>query len=445
MEKVDVVIAGAGIAGCLAARDLASRGHKVVVVDRKKKPEDLGHDWWDAITEVVFDDVGMPRPEPPEIMQHVDKTKMFPPLETMSVETSDPPGKIHVDRRHLAARQLKYALDAGARFEFDTAVTGPVLDGETVEGIRVRDSDGKGDEIRARLTIDASGMTGAIRKGLPESPFFPRYVNRGDTFVTYREIRNIKGNSRENIVVFGKDNGVRWINRSQDGLIDFFAGCLNYPGRRSPRSIVQEMIGNTPDAGEEVMRGGYGAPIPVRHCFDSFVGPGVLLCGDSACQCNPLDGSGMASSLRAAHYAALTAHAALENGRVDVESLWEYAVNYKRTQGALFVPFDAVQKFMISIPKTSLEMLFRRGVVSAKDFWGTGKPKKESIIERLSKLFRLIDKPGFLAALVRSVGTAKELSAHYEEFPENYDEQEFNRWRDKKEILFSRIPGKFEE
>lgn len=443
MEHVDVVIAGAGIAGCQAARDLALAGHSVVLLDRKPA-EKLGHDWWDAIKVEVFDEVGIPRPERPELMNHCERTVMYPPLETMTVILSDPPGKLHIDRKLFAQRQLSLAKEAGARFMDKTPVKKPILENGRVAGVVAENEKGEPFEIKARLTIDASGLLGILRRQVSQNPLFPQYVDRQDTFVTYREIRERTSDSTESSAIFGINNGVTWINRAQDGLVDFFAGALNFPGRVNPTEVVREMISKQDDAGE-VKRGGYGAPIPVRHCFDAFVAPGFMLCGDSACQCNPIDGSGMASSLRAAHLAAKTAHVALESGSLEIKDLWPYVAAYKRTQGSVFVGFKAVQRFLISEPKTLLELLFSRGVISPKDFWGTGEAKQESVVDKLNKLIKIIDHPRFAMRLVKAMGTAKELSAHFQEFPEEYIPSEVEKWSNKTKELFGRYPARYED
>ncbi len=446
MDNVDVVIAGAGVAGCLAARDLAKAGHSVALVERKAK-EALGHDWWDAVRESIFEEVGMPRPEPPELMEHKDKTTVYPPLMTMSTVVPPTPGKIHIDRKHFAKRQIHYAVDAGVRLMDKTAVIGPVTDSNSVCGIAVRTSEGAQKEIRAKFTIDATGMSAAIRRKAPAGQGFPRVMKRGDMFVTYREIRNRTSDNDMGIVIFGIDNGVRWVDRSQTGLIDFFAGALNYPGRKSPRAAVREMMSKTDDVGDKLMRGGYGAPIPVRRCFDHFIGDGFLICGDSACQCNPIDGSGIASSLKAASLAARTIHAALENGRSDIEALWPYVAEYKRTQGADFAPFEVLQKCMISFPQADLEALFRRKIIKPESFWGSSgnKQKKESAIEKILKLLKLLDKPGMIPVLLQTAKLSKELGEHFREFPEQYDSAAFDSWKRKTDEIMASLPEKYYE
>ncbi|MEW6202220.1 MAG: NAD(P)/FAD-dependent oxidoreductase, partial [bacterium] len=430
MEKVDVAIVGAGVAGCLAARDLARSGHIVVVVEKNAR-EKLGHDWWDNVLKEIFADVDLPLPQPPELMNPSGRAKLYPPLETVALNVPDRPQMVTVDRKLLARRQLKYAEEAGARLIDNAAVVGILEENGKITGVVVRQQSGEPEKLHSKLVIDASGFAGAVRSRITEPYGFPRNIEPEGTFVTYREIRKNTSEDRENLLFFGKDNGVRWINRAQDGLVDFFAGLIDFPGRVDPREMVREMVTRTGGVGAAVVRGGYGAPIPVRHCFDSFVAPGLMLCGDAASQCNPLDGSGIASSLKAARIAAQVAHAGLENGRLDVSDLWQYNAAYKHTQGARFVILDAIQKFMVSEPKINLEMLFRRRVISADQFWGSGEMKASSNIGMLARLLKIADRPRFIIRLIRAMTVAQQLYNHYMNYPENYDKKLFNAWREK--------------
>ena len=438
MERVDIAIAGAGIAGSLAARDLARAGHSVLVVDRCTR-DHLSHDWWDAILGETFRDVDLPDPEPPERMNSSGPLTVSPPLETMSLQAPAMPEKWHIDRKLFAQRLVRCAEEAGARFAFATAARGPLLDGDKVAGLAVRKADGAADEIRAQLVIDATGVAAALRSRLPANDSFQPRIDREDMFVTHREIRANTSGSRDTQLVFGADYGVRWINREQDGLVDFFAGVINRPNRPSPHAAVRAMTDRATDAGPKILRGGYGGPIPVRRSFDAFAAPGFLLCGDAACQCNPIDGSGMESSLRAARFAASAVHAALENGRTDPEALWPYTAAWQRSVGVRFVALDALQKFLTGEKLSSIEILFRRGILKVESFWGTGGAAEESKAEQILKLLKLLDRPAFMLRLVRAVTTAKELAAHYADYPETYDRAAFDAWKQKTQDLFARV------
>ncbi|MFA6450338.1 MAG: NAD(P)/FAD-dependent oxidoreductase [bacterium] len=438
-ENYDVVIAGAGVAGCLAARDLAKLGYQVAVVERQPR-EHMGHDWWDSVHLDVFEEVGLPAPEPPELMVPTGLTIAFSPLETVKMTVPANYEKTNIDRRPFAQRLIKYAEDAGARLFFKTAVLAPILENGAVKGLIARDKDKNELRFNGRITIDASGITAALRKKTSDDYGYTRFIDRSEMFVTHREIRPNTDGSEANTMVFGKNNGVIWVKRGQPGLVDVFAGVINFKGRVVPREIVGEILDSEKGIGPKIIRGGYGAPIPVRRCFDSFVAPGLILAGDSACQCNPIDGSGICSSLRAASFAAKTIHASLSNGAADVESLWPYNAAYIRTQGAKFAALHIVQKFMTAIPKPSMESLFSRGIISPKVFWGGGSVQASgSKFSMILKMLKLIDKPALIGDLMKMGKTVKEIDAHYKNYPEKFDAAQFESWRRHTEELFSRF------
>lgn len=438
MEKFDVAIAGAGIAGSLLARNLARAGHSTVVFERDARDK-LGHDWWDAVLTEVFAEVDLPEPKPPELMNSSGPITVYSPLESVRMSAPPMPDKIHVDRKPLAQRMIRLAEEAGAKIEFGASVVGPVVENSRAAGMIVRGADGAQREVRARLVIDSTGMNAALRSQLPPQDGFDQRVGREDTFITFREIRKRIGDDHEKVLFFGADYGVRWIDREQDGLIDFFAGTISAIGKENPKKAVEGLIARVKDAGPEAVRAGVGGLIPVRRSFDSFVAPGFLLCGDAACQCNPIDGSGIASSMRAAHHASRAAHEALENNSLDVASMWGYNAAYQRTMGSKFVALDAVQKFLVREKIPSIDLLFRRGVLKVETFWGTGGAKEEQTASRLLKLFKLLDRPAFMMRLVRSVSTAKKLAEHYTQYPERCDAAEFAEWRSEVQRLFARI------
>ncbi|HOX27696.1 MAG TPA: NAD(P)/FAD-dependent oxidoreductase [bacterium] len=437
MERVDVAIVGAGIAGCLAARNLARQGKKVLLIERLPKDR-LGHNWWDSVEECVFAEVGLPNPVPPERMNPTGAVRIFSPMETVNFVSDALSYKPNVNRRHLAQRLIGYALDAGSRFIDRTAAVGPVIENGAVTGLIYRTADGSTTQVNAKITIDASGMSGVLRSKLPERKEFPRFIAREDTFVTWREIRENQGMPEtESMLVFGKQNGVRWIKRAQKGYVDYFAGTINNNGRPSPHAIVREMLEATTGYGPEILMGGYGAPIPVRREFDSLVANGFMLTGDSGCQCNPLDGSGILSSLLAAHHASRVALEALDAGRFDEEALWPYNPAYKRTQGAKYSPNEMIQKFLLAAPKPSLEALFTKGILSKDTFRQDPDKPKQSKLAMLPKILKLgIVKPSFTVKLVKVFSAVDKFGEHYKQFPENYNPAEFDLWATRAKQLF---------
>ncbi|HOO56861.1 MAG TPA: NAD(P)/FAD-dependent oxidoreductase [bacterium] len=439
MEKVDVVIAGAGIAGCLASRDLSKMGHKVVLLEKEKRAE-MGHDWWDSVHLYIFDEVGLERPKPPELMEPTGLQTVHSPLGTTTAAIEGVPDKYNIDRKLLAQRQVKTAEEAGARFYDETSVKNAIVENGAVTGVVAQTASGEQLEFRSKICIDATGMSAPLRKTAPENFGFPHEMNKHEMFVTYREIHRDDSPNKDSLLVFGRDNGVMWIRRDQIGLVDFFAGTINFPIHPDPKKEVLKMISDQKGFTPDLVRAGSGALLPVRRGFDSFIAPGLVLCGDSACQCNPVDGSGIVSSLRAAKMASETIHAALENGRTDIEALWPYNAKYKKIQDVNFAKLHLLQKFMVSEPKANLESLFKRGIINIRDFFGTGASKeKDSKLKAVLSLLKLADRPAFIKHLVAYKLTDAKVVEHYAQFPEVFSKNEFDSWVRHNDELFGTI------
>jgi len=439
-KDFDIVIAGAGVAGCLLARNLARQGHSVALLERKRR-DNLGHDWWDNVSFDVFREVGMPPPEPPEAMEPIGDSVVLSPSGSSSFPVTARTDKRNIDRRLFGARLLQYAEEAGVSFFERTVVVAPLLDGATTVGLVVRKENSDEIRIHARITVDATGVDAVLRRKSSEEHGFQREIDPSERFVAYREIRQQEGEDLSNLLIFGRHNGVQWTLRSQAPLVDFFAGVVDLPGRPDPRTLVQEMVRTAGDAGSRVARAGYGAFLPVRRGFDSFVAPGLILCGDAACQSNPINGCGIASSLRAAQQASETLHTCLKSGRVDVEALWPYNAAYQRTQGVLFARLHALQRFLLSEHTRALEWIMRRGIIHPSEVFGREDHDVGTIkLGQALRLVKLADHPGLLLRLIRIGLLTRRIAQHYECFPTSYSPNGFDAWRERTQRLFGRIP-----
>lgn len=443
MEKVDVAIVGLGIAGGLIARNLARQGHSVTVVEREPV-EKLGHDWWDSIDKRVFAEVDLDYPKPPELVNPPGPTKIFTPTGTHALTA--PPGelKIRIERKPFAARLAAGAKEAGARIIDHALVLGPIMEGGKIRGFAYRDKDGNNHEIRAKITVDSSGMAAILRRQMPPQPGFPQFLDRRDMFVTYREIRANLTGEKSASVLFGESKGLCWIKSEQEGVIDFFAGYINFKGRPNPRVTLQKLIAQTPGTGDRCLRGGYGKPLPVRHCFDSFVADGFVLCGDTACTVSPMDGSGMASTLRAAHFSSKAMHEALLKGDVSIASLWPAIPAYKRTQGAAFAKLDALQRFIVSEDDSTIDLLFRRGLIGEKEMGAPNTTESGGKAAKIISALKLLDHPATLKRIAVSMSAVSAIKKHFEEYPETYSPESFKLWADKKQMLFNRIYSQYQ-
>ena len=160
MGKYDVIIAGAGPAGSVAAGALAARGLRVLLCDRAAFPRDkvcgdaLIADSLGVIERLGLGDVIRARAETANALDVI-----APRGERLSI-----PGTLRVmPRRALDAILLEHAVRQGAEFR-QLSIDAPLCDGARVAGVDARDEAGRRLELRAPLTVLATGANGAALK-----------------------------------------------------------------------------------------------------------------------------------------------------------------------------------------------------------------------------------------------------------------------------------------
>ncbi|WP_171823296.1 FAD-binding protein [Thermogymnomonas acidicola] len=176
--KYDVIVAGAGLAGCLAATTAAKAGANVLLLDRNPESEVGKKTVWgwtcgDAVAKSHLDFVNrktgitFSRPELDNPVTGV--LAISPDMQTKFM--FDGEGFI-LDRPEFEAKLLRAALSAGAHYESSFEVEAPVLeDSRVVGGVEGKDRNGQKREYRAKVVVDAlGGISTVLRRKLPENP-----------------------------------------------------------------------------------------------------------------------------------------------------------------------------------------------------------------------------------------------------------------------------------
>lgn len=156
-RDLDVIVAGAGPAGSVAAAELARQGLRVVLCDRAAFPRDKTcGDALIADSLAVLDRLGLAG----RIMPRAQSSSALDVITPGGVTTSVPGTLRVLPRRELDAVLLEHAIASGAEFR-QLAIDGPIENGASVVGAIARDSAGRAIELRAPLTILATGANGA--------------------------------------------------------------------------------------------------------------------------------------------------------------------------------------------------------------------------------------------------------------------------------------------
>ena len=425
---MNILVAGAGHGGLVAAGLLAKQGHSVKIFERGAE-ETLGHDWTDIFDLACFREAGIPMP-PPEEYHPSGQMTFVSPSRRYRIETSVPEDEClecFMERRGILRRLVAFARDNGAELLFNKSVEGPLVENKRVVGLLVN-----GEAFRGGLVIDAAGMRSPVRTGLPEEFGIVKEFRRDQYFSAFRAFfsreqpRPQKGPWTTYFFPLGH-KGIAWI-ADEEEYFDMLFGHLADNSRAVAEEVRQWLLPLHPEMRGEICRGGQVVQIPVRRPISRMAADGYAAIGDAAAMTIPLIGSGICNSIRAA---ILLAETVLNSaGDCSKEALWPYQAAYMRRVGAPHAALDVLKAYMLSMPVDKLDALFEHRLIEEADMVGVrnGNGLKLTPGQMVVKGLR---GAGHLPTLLRMSGTlakSQKLAAHAMAIPEEYDEALVRAW-----------------
>ncbi|ELY52525.1 digeranylgeranylglycerophospholipid reductase [Natronolimnohabitans innermongolicus] len=156
-DHYDVVIAGAGPAGGQCARDLASRGYDVVVLETEAEDEFPRQS--NKSTAGTFPSMMASFGIPDDVvMQYTDKVVLESP---MNHYVRDQPGAV-LEFADFKRFLVSDSREDGAEYRFDARVTAPITEGGEIVGVRYNGDQ----EVYGDIVIDATGPAAPLAKKL---------------------------------------------------------------------------------------------------------------------------------------------------------------------------------------------------------------------------------------------------------------------------------------
>lgn len=294
---VDLIVIGAGPAGCAAAIWAATRGLDVLLAERCRFPRFRPGECLHAGIEALFRDLGV-------FEEVLDRCAVRPAARTTLIagrrsSTSfgaDAGGAwraFHVARAELDAILLDRANALGVTVHIHRSHVTPIVSNNTVEGVEI-----DGQPFRCSYVIDASGQAGWLTRsmGLKYLAVSPRLT----AFYGYREGRLLEEQ------LFQADRaGWEWMAQVSPDIVNWTSLCFGT--HRSPQRPVA--VSSLPSC----YKSG-GADVTWRIA-PSVAGPSYFIVGDAAFVTDPASGNGVLraamSGIKAAHNAraVITRHA----------------------------------------------------------------------------------------------------------------------------------------
>jgi geranylgeranyl reductase family protein len=359
-HECDLVVVGAGTAGCYAAATAANEGLDVIVVDRKDE-EEAGHiACGDALKGANNFPDAIPKAqlEPAFTNTGVDHGRFEIPQEDTVLEIPVPGELAVIDRWEYGRRIIEGASNAGAEFHYDTVVQDVVQEDGTVTGIRAKRK-GEVVEYEADVTLDGAGSLSILqdKTDLSEATFDTN-VSYSHFSSAYREIVEVDEE------VPWKDALVFKPTQRAAGYLWYFPRTgteinvgLGFQMNEEPMKLVEDLrrdLRGRPEFENARVTDKLGAALPTRRPYDSATAPGFIAAGDAAGHVNPTTGGGIAGAAYAGKYAAEQAVAAVSEGDVSEEMLWRYNERVMDHFGSRYAALDVYNVLSTAVDVDSL-------------------------------------------------------------------------------------------
>lgn len=335
----DVLVIGAGPAGTTAAAILAGeKGKKVIVLEKEHFPryhvgESLIPHCWDTLDRLGMterlDAAGF---QSKQSVQFVNEDGQLSTPFYFSKHTDHPRAKTwQVDRMTFDSMMMERAREAGAEVREGVKVIDFLENEDGVIGVLAEDETGRRYEVRAKVTVDASGRDALFQRKRKWRKRDPQ-LNKVAIWTLFRGAKRDEGiDEGATTVCYVKGKGWFWNIPLKDNIVS--SGIVAerdylYREGRDPAEIFQREMKENPwvwdhlsvgeQFGEYWVTGEYS--YRAEHCASN----GLVLIGDAFAFLDPVFSSGVYLALTTGSMGADAVAAALAKGDVGAEQFQGY-------------------------------------------------------------------------------------------------------------------------
>lgn len=344
--EVDVAVVGGGPSGAAVAHYLATKGHNVLVVERKEFPREKT--CGDGLTPRAVKQL--------QVMGLGDEISEWTSVRGLRIHGTDtsmdlpfpelndwPNYGLVKPRKDLDTIVLSHAEQAGAKVLFHTQAIEPVFDRGVCRGL-IAKRDGDTEEIQAHFVICAEGAATkfgrslgrqrneAYPMGLAIRQYFRSPMASSGWFEAFLNVRSLDDDA---IPAYG------WVFPVGDGTVNAGVGLLSTYGRWRDvnlQRLQNDFIAGLPKDWEINEATVCSKPRAGRLFMGGSVypaqGPGFLMTGDAAGFVNPCNGEGIAYAYETGRIAGRHIDEALRDGSSPILSA--YTRELEDTYGAYY-------------------------------------------------------------------------------------------------------------
>jgi len=434
LKRPDVVIVGAGTAGCVTARRCAELGLKTLLLDRKSLEEIGQKVCGDEVSRSHFEATGIDYPDGDEVSYTITGADVYPPnmKNELKVRGWAEFDGWTVNRLNFGQRLLKEAINAGAKFLPNIHVGSPMMLGDQVTGIEYKDlKSGEEVIVKSKIVVDASGFAAVIRNKL-DSPLIENKIDKEDIALCYREILTLKMPLAEpevaRVLLGGEvaPKGYAWIFPKGVQEVNAGVGITGGKGRGSPKSHFINFKEKYPLLFGAELIDGKGGAVPVRRPLKSLVGDGIAFVGDAALQVNPIHGGGIGAGMRAGIILGEVVRESIASRNLSATGLWTYNTRYLPNFGRRLASLEIFKKLLQAVSDEDMDYGFERRLLEAEDLMAAnrGEGLSLSIADKMKRMKRGAGRISLLMKMQKAAGLMKKMNKAYTNYPNSPDKLE---------------------
>jgi len=331
--QTDVLVVGAGPAGCLAAVELARQGVDVLVVERSPFPREkicgdaLLEDSLEVLESVGLDEAVKEKAHPIHSIIFVAPNGTECELEGNSFT---------LPRKELDALLLEEACSRGANFVGGITVSEPLVQDGACVGAVGFDQEGHKISISARLVLLATGANARILR------VFGVLINRNHSAIGARGYFRLTETIDESSMVVIYDRrllpGYSWMFPLGQGIFNVGCGIFLDGGKKMAHigQNLKSFYKHVQPLARHLQMAEQIAPIRTAPMRTGFQGaracaPGLLVLGEALGLTFPFVGEGVSSALESGRVAASVALEALEKNDFTSRILGNYERDLRKT------------------------------------------------------------------------------------------------------------------
>jgi len=469
----DVIVAGGGVAGAIAAASAAKNGAKTLLIDRNSEAE-IGKktNWgWVCGDAVAEDHIKFMESElderfgKPELNLKVGGVYVISP--NMKKKVMFEGAGYSLNRPEFARKLLSIAKKKGIDYMPKSEVEGPILEGDRVVGVYGKDESSRAFEIRAKVVIDALGMASTLRRKLPKNDFIERDVDIHDIESTGRYIMEFE-QIEENDYYYDPKNaiihlnqvmapgGYGWVFPKEGNIVNIGIGVekesielrnkkLNK--KDTLHSLIDQYVEwNKAIKKKELVNDdnngkGYWS-VAVRRQQDSLVYNGYMGAGDSMSMPNPISAGGIGPAIVAGLLAGKVAAKAAANNDTSINGLWEYNLLFNEKYGKKTAALEAFRVYLQSLNNELIDYGMEHFLTDEEAVqMSYGLTPEISFSSALKKAISGLANINAFKNLIFVVGKMKTLNELYNNYPKS--PREFMEWKNKVSKEISEVKSRF--